>query len=51
MRRCEFCGETYSGADPQCPVCGELFPIEEDVLAADLDEEVDGLPEEPGPDR
>lgn len=51
MRRCAYCGELDIEPGAACPNCGELYPVDEDGLTTDLDEEVDGLPDDTGPDR
>jgi hypothetical protein len=45
MRQCRYCGETRFGTELCCPACGELYPEEADA-EDDLDDEVDGLPDE-----
>ena len=45
MRQCRYCGETRFGTELCCPACGEVYPDDDDP-DDDLDEEVDGLPDE-----
>ena len=51
MRSCAYCGEITADTGAACPACGELFLVPDEGFAPDLDEEVDGLPDESEPDR